>query len=236
MSIFVHLPKLPDLLQKIYSDCDLNKLNLAINEAGYPPSSSVHIPLIYWMLCTGYCNHFLEIGTFTGVIPVVMSRLFPALNIHTVDIPLDDKRNSTQYARSPALREKLQRVRDYLDKVENITFTNKSSQLLWQNYNDMDNFDLTWVDGDHYGFTPYNDILFSLHKLNPNGVVLCDDVFLNKDDPTMNALDQISTDIPIKVYAIQKREDDSSKFIVCVIPDRADSSRHGLSDQVLKLL
>ena len=65
---------------------------------------------------------------------------------------------------------------------------------------------------------------------------MCDDVFLNKDDPTMNALAQISVDIPIKVYAIQKREDDSSKFIVCVIPDRADSSRQGLSDQVLKLL
>ena len=187
------------------------------------------------MLCTGYCSHFLEIGTFQGMVPILMSKLFPDLKIHTVDIPLDDKRNSMQYARTPSLREELARVRNYLNQANNITFTVKSSQLLWQDFNKMESFDLVWVDGDHNGFTPYNDILFSLHKLNPNGIILCDDVFLQEDDPTVSALEQIIMDIPLKVYAIQKRETDDNKCILCLIPTRENCVSEGLAGQALEL-
>ncbi|WP_161567559.1 class I SAM-dependent methyltransferase [Synechococcus sp. BS55D] len=181
------------------------------------PVSSIHIQLISHLVATNKQIHFFEVGTFTGLVPLVLADIYPSLKITTVDVPMDDPRNSYQYANSPTVVESINRGRSMINSLCNAKLILQSSQLLWKIIDTVPLIDIAWIDGDHTGLAPYNDILFALMRLNSGGVVLCDDVYLNQpDDPTILAIKQIAKDISLDIIAIQKRENDPHKFICCI--------------------
>lgn len=179
--------------------------------------SSIHIQLLAYLVGGTTSGHFFEIGTYTGLVPLVLASIYTDLKITTVDIPLDDPRNCIEYGSSPILIEAILKGRSRIASLPNTRLIIQSSQLLWKIIESVPPIDIAWVDGDHTGFAPYNDILFALMRLRNGGLILCDDVYINKpNDPTILALEQISKDIKIKVIAFQKRFNDYNKYVCCL--------------------
>jgi predicted O-methyltransferase YrrM len=66
----------------------------------------------------------------------------------------------------------------YLDK-KNIIFI-KDNSLNIKNYFNSKKFDLIWIDGDHSNPVVTIDIINSLDLINDKGIILNDDVTINK--------------------------------------------------------
>lgn len=121
----------------------------------------------------------LEIGTYDGKNSALLSKLFPESLITTIDLPDESKEFNTIYNRSNYEdRKKFYKIRDdLLSGISNLKFLKKNSiQLL--NY--FEKFDLIWIDGAHGHPVISVDILNSLRLLNQDGLIVCDDIFVNK--------------------------------------------------------
>ncbi len=117
----------------------------------------------------------LEIGTFDGFNALLLSNLFPNSNIDTIDLPENDDDFINFYNRKDNISKFIQDRNIILSKNKNINcFPLNSLKLL----NHKKKYDLIWIDGAHGYPMVCIDIINSLHILKENGLILCDDVFL----------------------------------------------------------
>lgn len=117
----------------------------------------------------------LEIGTFDGFNALLLSNLFPNSNIDTIDLPENDDDFINFYNRKDNISKFIQDRNIILSKNKNINFFPLNSLKL---LNHKKKYDLIWIDGAHGYPMVCIDIINSLHILKENGLILCDDVFL----------------------------------------------------------
>jgi len=117
----------------------------------------------------------LEIGTFDGFNALLLSNLFLNSNIDTIDLPEDDDDFINFYNRKDNISKFIQDRNIILSKNKNINFFPLNSLKL---LNHKKKYDLIWIDGAHGYPVVCIDIINSLHILKENGLILCDDVFL----------------------------------------------------------
>ena len=117
----------------------------------------------------------LEIGTFDGFNALLLSNLFPNSNIDTIDLSENDDDFINFYNRKDNMSKFIQDRNIILSKNKNINFFPLNSLKL---LNHKKKYDLIWIDGAHGYPMVCIDIINSLHILKENGLILCDDVFL----------------------------------------------------------
>ena len=117
----------------------------------------------------------LEIGTFDGFNALLLSNLFPNSNIDTIDLPENDDDFINFYNRKDNMSKFIQDRNIILSKNKNINYSTLNSLKL---LNYKKKYDLIWIDGAHGYPMVCIDIINSLNILKENGLILCDDVFL----------------------------------------------------------
>lgn len=148
--------------------------------ARYPQLSgsmqSEHYVLFGAISRTKKPKRILEIGTFDGRGAGMLAALFPGAQIDTIDLPDDDPMFRDSYKRTEdAVRVAFIKKRNALLALfRNISFEQLNSVSL--SFAQREKYDLIWVDGDHGYPTVVIDILNAVRLLNPDGLVLCDDV------------------------------------------------------------
>lgn len=131
-------------------------------------------------------DRVLEIGTLDGLNALFLSKLFKDAKITTLDLPDDNDIFIKTYNRNEQEnRKKFILNRDSVISLgHNIEFIkNNSINYLTTN---KEKFDLIWVDGAHGSPEVVIDICNSLHSINKNGFIICDDIFTkNIEDDQM---------------------------------------------------
>ena len=117
----------------------------------------------------------LEIGTFDGFNSLLLSNLFPNSNIDTIDLSETDDDFVNFYNRKDNINKFIQDRNIILSKNKNINFSPLNSLKL---LNYKKKYDLIWIDGAHGYPVVCIDIINSLHILQKDGLILCDDVYL----------------------------------------------------------
>jgi predicted O-methyltransferase YrrM len=119
----------------------------------------------------------LEIGTFDGNNAFLLSLLFKKSKIETIDLKKGNDDFKNFYNRKNQLNKFINSRNNILSKNKRIIFKEFNSIHL---YNSNKKYDLIWIDGAHgYPIVPI-DIINSLRLINKNGIVMCDDVYLDK--------------------------------------------------------
>jgi predicted O-methyltransferase YrrM len=118
----------------------------------------------------------LEIGTYDGKNAYLLSKLFPKAFITTIDLPNNDKNFQLTYSRNKHYY-KFCKSRDKIIKKSKNIFYKKINSLNLIFFKEK--FDLIWIDGAHGYPVVVSDIINSIKLLNTNGIILCDDIFLN---------------------------------------------------------
>lgn len=165
-------------------------------------------------------TNILEIGTFDGFNALLLSKLFTTSNIDTIDLPENDTDFINFYDRKNQVNKFIQDRDNVLSENKNIKFfTLNSLKLL----NHKKKYDLIWIDGAHGYPIVCIDIINSLHLLNENGTILCDDVHkdLTQIDSdrmyhsiaSYETLNELNKENLIKFKLIYKRLDPKSNCI-----------------------
>ena len=136
-----------------------------------------------------HLNNILEIGTFDGYNAMLLGNLFPNSNIDTIDLPENDEDFINSYNRQDNVDSFIKDRNNLLSKNKNVNFFPMNSLKL---LNQKKKYDLIWIDGAHGYPVVCIDIINSLHILNENGLMLCDDVLLNVN-PTISSSMYAST-------------------------------------------
>ncbi len=198
------------------------KKNLATNFDINRGMSSEHE--VFFSSLSLNTNHsiteILEIGTFDGFNALLLSKLFTKTNIDTIDLPENDEDFINFYDRKNKINKFIQDRDNILSKNKNIKFfTLNSLKLL----NHKKKYDLIWIDGAHGYPIVCIDIINSLHILNENGIIVCDDVHknLNQTDSdkmyhsiaSYETLNELNKENLIKFKLIYKRLDPKNNCI-----------------------
>lgn len=158
-------------------------------------SSSEHQILLCAISEIQHINNILEIGTYDGSNSFLISKLFPKSRIDTLDLPDDDVTFRKIYGRQDYNKfKKLNETRDkILKENDNINFIQKNSVKLTE---ESKKYDLIWIDGAHGYPVVTIDIINALRLITKNGIILCDDVWINKpikQDKIYNSLASFET-------------------------------------------
>jgi predicted O-methyltransferase YrrM len=135
---------------------------------------------MHWVLFACVAQRFevrriLEIGTYDGGTTLLLSRLFPAADITTLDLPEDDPVFAQSYAREdPAERAAFVERQARNTAGPNIELVKENSLFLPDLA--LQPFDLIWVDGSHLYPEVAWDICNAHHLCRPGGVLMADDV------------------------------------------------------------
>ena len=119
----------------------------------------------------------LEIDTFYGNNSLLLSRIFKSSEIDTIDLDSNSDEFKYSYDRLNQIKEFSNNRSSVLKKNKNIKFIEMNSIKLC---NHEKKYDLIWIDGAHGYPIVCIDILNSLRLLNENGLIMCDDVYINK--------------------------------------------------------
>ncbi len=158
-------------------------------------SSSEHQILLCAISDKKNIKNILEIGTYDGTNSFLISQLFPNSYLETIDLSDDDETFKKTYGRQDYIQyRKLINTREKILKENaNINFYHKNSVSL---ITEAKKFDLIWIDGAHGYPVVTIDIINSLRLLNKNGIILCDDVWIDKpyiQDKIYNSLATFET-------------------------------------------
>ena len=118
----------------------------------------------------------LEIGTHDGKNSLLLSLLFNNAEIDTVDLPQTSKNFIQFYNRENKLDDFIKSRNEILKKNNKIKFIETNSINL---LNSNKKYDLIWIDGAHGYPVVCIDIINSLKLINTNGIIMCDDIFIN---------------------------------------------------------
>jgi predicted O-methyltransferase YrrM len=117
----------------------------------------------------------LEIGTFNGETTRILSSLFPNSSIETLDLPFNEIKNDYLYKYATKNKELIKERDQNLLPLKNVKFIEMNSLELIGN---QVKYDLIWVDGDHSNPMVSIDIANAIRLLKPNGLSICDDIYL----------------------------------------------------------
>ena len=118
----------------------------------------------------------LEIGTFDGNNAYLLSLIFPNAEIDTIDLESSKDDFINFYDRKNSSKKFSETRNSILEKNDKINFIEMNSIGLCNN---KEKYDLIWIDGAHgYPFVCI-DIINSLRLINSNGIIMCDDVYIN---------------------------------------------------------
>lgn len=164
-------------------DAGQARLSRVLEDLGKPRDFGGHgMASVHWVLfaCLSENPSFrikriLEIGTFDGETALILSRLFPAAQITTVELPDDDPIFQASYLRDQAqfLEEFKERQSANL-KSDNIVLKKINSFFLPGQV--QGDFDLIWIDGGHLYPEIAWDICNAYHLCAPGGFLMVDDV------------------------------------------------------------
>ena len=121
--------------------------------------------------------NILEIGTHDGINSYLLSLLFENSKIKTIDLESKDYDFQNSYNREKNFLNFITERDKIINNNENIFFKEQNSLSL---INSKEKYDLIWVDGSHGYPTACIDIINSLKLINNNGLILCDDVYIEK--------------------------------------------------------
>ena len=121
-------------------------------------------------------ENILEIGTYDGRAALIISRLFPNANVTTIDLPEDKSAFLSTYDREHSVRNFLANRNQLLSRSSKVLFRAMNSLDLC---NVNEKFDLIWVDGAHGYPIIACDIANSIRLLNPEGILLVDDIWIS---------------------------------------------------------
>ena len=179
--------------------------------------SSEHQTLFASLSISKNIKNILEIGTYDGTNAFLLSKLFPNSNILTIDLDNEDNNFINSYDRNQSVADFCKKRDEILNKSHNINFKKTNSlKLIFNN----DKFDLIWIDGAHGYPVVCMDIVNSLKLLNSNGVIMCDDVFINKiksdriyqSTATFETLQELKNENIIDYKLIYKRLNKENNF------------------------
>ena len=106
-----------------------------------------------------------------------MSLLFKNANIETIDLSKDHEIFTNSYNRFNKV-DKFIEDRDKIISMEKRIFFRELNSLRLYDY--QKKYDLIWIDGAHGYPVVCMDIINSLKLINANGIIMCDDVFINR--------------------------------------------------------
>jgi len=131
----------------------------------------------------------LEIGTHIGAFTNFLSSTFKSSTIYSVDLNQEDPLFVNQNNRND---------KDYFDffikerrrnlSQKNIIFIEINSFDLLKKF-EKNYFDIIWLDGDHTGPQVTFDVLSSFYLLKPNGILVTDDLLVDKKQEYKNLTD-----------------------------------------------
>ena len=134
-------------------------------------------------------SNILEIGTFNGETARILSALFPSSQILTVDLPFSEIEKTKMYEYETKNFQLILKRSENLELLSNVKFLEKNSLMLM---NTAPSFDLIWIDGDHSYPVAAIDIANAVRMLNPDGVGICDDVYLDAKEGQMDGRSKAS--------------------------------------------
>lgn len=134
-------------------------------------------------------SNILEIGTFNGETARILSALFPSSQILTIDLPFSEIKKTKMYEYETKNSQLILKRNKNLQLLPSVKFLEKNSLTLM---NSATSFDLIWIDGDHSYPVAAIDIANAVRMLNPNGVGICDDVYLNAKEGQMDGRSKAS--------------------------------------------
>ena len=179
-------------------DKGLQKLNSVLEEiygVSYSENRgmwSEHL-IIFAAIATSERNisNILEIGTFNGETARILSALFPSSEILTVDLSFSEIKKTKMYEYETKNSQLILKRNENLKLLPRVKFHEKNSLLLT---NATKSFDLIWIDGDHSYPTAAIDIANAVRMLNPDGVGICDDVYLDAKEGQIDGRSKASID------------------------------------------
>ena len=145
--------------------------------------------------------NILEIGTYDGVNSYLLSLLFNNSKIKTIDLESKDYEFQNSYNREKDYNNFITQRNEMINKSQNIFFKEQNSLSL---INSKEKYDLIWVDGSHGYPTACIDIINSLNLINDNGIILCDDVYIDKPKSQDKTYSSIATFETISVLEKEK--------------------------------
>ena len=173
---------------KINRHLGLKKLNnIKNNHYTHSGMNSEHQVFFSALSLTKKIKNILEIGTFDGTNSFQLSILFPKAKIMTLDLPAKSEDFKKSYNRSEFIKRNqfIKKRNIILKKSTNIKFIEKNSLHLIL---EKKKYDLIWVDGAHGNPIVTSDIINSLRLLNKNGVMACDDIYIEKNIEDIDAI------------------------------------------------
>lgn len=132
--------------------------------------------------------NILEIGTHKGQFTNFLAKIFQSqkVNIYSIDLKKTSKNFINSYNRQDKNYLKFfLKERNYNLKNENIIFKEMNSFDLLENYK-KNYFDLIFLDGNHANPHESMDVISAFYLLKSNGILICDDFYLNLKDNKFN--------------------------------------------------
>ena len=156
----------------------------------------------------------LEIGTFDGKNSFLLSLLFKNSKIDTFDLKENNINFRNSYNREKRVSSFVNLRNKILSKSKNINFKELNSVKLC---NINNKYDLIWIDGAHGYPIVCIDIINSLRLISKNGIIICDDIYINKvksdqmynSNASIETLTELKKEKIINFQLIYKRLDEN---------------------------
>jgi predicted O-methyltransferase YrrM len=156
----------------------------------------------------------LEIGTFDGKNSFLLSLLFKNSKIDTIDLRKNNINFKNSYNREKRVSSFVNLRNKILSKNKNINFKELNSIKLC---NINNKYDLIWIDGAHGYPIVCIDIINSLRLISRNGIIICDDIYINKvksdqmynSNASFETLTELKKEKIINFQLIYKRLDEN---------------------------
>lgn len=126
--------------------------------------------------------NYLEIGSYEGNSAIFVAKNFPEANVYCID----NWNKTNEYLNHKDFLDIENNFDKNVKNFQNIHKLKKSSDLFFSQ--NIQNFDVIYIDGYHYGSQVYKDCKNAWRFLNNDGYLICDDFIWNfykniKDNP-----------------------------------------------------